>query len=164
MASKLLNTILIGAVACTLCACHTIDDDRIPASPVNIVFSDVGMWNTYGVGGALDTRRFIKADRIPANFPYTAASYTGFGGILLVCDFNGNYLAYDLACPVECKATVRIQVNTDSSVAECPVCHSTYSIFENYGYPLSGSAAQHGYGLRRYYVVSGSSDYLVITR
>jgi hypothetical protein len=147
-----------------LCACHTIDDDRIPTTPVNIVFSDVGMWNTYGVGGALDTRRFIKSERVPTNFPYAAASYTGYGGVLLVCDFNGNALAYDLACPVECKATVRVQVDKDASVAVCPTCHSTYSIFENYGYPLSGKAAEYGYGLRRYYVVAGSSDYRVITR
>jgi hypothetical protein len=164
MASKLKHTIIAVAVACTLCACHTIDDDRIPAMPVSISFADVGMWNTYGVGGALDTRRFIKSERIPTNYPYAAASYTGFGGVLLVCDFNGNALAYDLACPVECKATTRVQVDTEANVAVCPSCHSTFAIFENYGYPLSGKAAEHGYGLRRYYVVQGSSDYRVITR
>jgi hypothetical protein len=122
------------------------------------------MWDTYGVGGALDTRRFIKADRVPANYPYAAGNYTGFGGVLLVCDYQGNAVAYDLACPVECKATVRVSVNTTSHIAECQTCHSTYDIFENYGYPLSGKAAEYGYGLRRYYVVSGSTDYRVITR
>lgn len=164
MAFRLSKAIIIGAVACMLSACHTIDDDRIPATPVNITFSSIGMWDTYGVGGALDTQRFIKSERVPASYPYAAGSYTGFGGVLLVCDYQGNAVAYDLACPVECKATVRVKVNTDSHIAECPTCHSTYAIFENYGYPLSGLAAERGYGLRRYYVVSGATDYRVITR
>ncbi len=164
MASKLHKAITIVAVACTLSACHTIDVDRVPAYPVNITFSSVGMWDTYGVGGALDTRRFIKSERIPANYPYAAGNYTGFGGVLLVCDYNGNAVAYDLACPVECKATIRVQVDNDSHLAECPTCHSTYAIFENYGYPMSGRAAELGYGLRQYYVLSSSSDYRVITR
>jgi hypothetical protein len=164
MASKLIHNIVLGAVACALCACHTIDDDRIPSTPVYINFSSQGMWDTYGVGGALETRRFIKSDRIPANYPYAAGNYTGYGGVLLVCDFTGNFIAYDLACPVECKATTRVQVDTDANIAVCPTCHSTFAIFENYGYPLSGKAADYGYGLRRYYVVQGTSDYRVITR
>lgn len=82
-------------------ACDTIDNDRIPAVPVNIIFSTVATWDTYGVTGALDSRRFIltRTEREPRNFPYPASSSTGFGGVLLVCDYYGNPVAYDLACP-----------------------------------------------------------------
>ena len=68
-------------------ACDTIDNDRIPAVPVNIIFSTVATWDTYGVTGALDSRRFIltRTEREPRNFPYPASSSTGFGGVLLVC-------------------------------------------------------------------------------
>jgi hypothetical protein len=145
-------------------SCSHIDNKRIPAMAVNIVFSNVGVWNTYGVGGALETRRFIKADAVPSNFPYTITTYTGYGGVLLVGDIYGNPIAYDLACPVECRATVRIVVDTENNIAECPNCHSTYDIFTNQGHPLSGDAAKKGYGLQCYTVSRGASDYYIISR
>lgn len=155
------------AVALTgVVSCESIDNKRLPSVPVNIVFSTSAMWNTYGVSGALDTQRFIltQFERVPRDFPYAASTSTGYGGILLVCDYYGNPIAYDLACPVESRSDVRIKVNSESKLAECPVCHSTYAIFENFGHPLSGIAAEHGYGLQRYQVVNGRNDYMVITR
>lgn len=153
-------------IALSVCAssCHSLDDDRLPAAAVSLTFYTVADWNTYGVGGALDYRRFIKSERIPSNYPYTALNYTGYGGLLLVCDINGNPLVYDLACPVECKYSVRVNVDKESLTAECPVCHSTYDIFSLYGHPLSGTAAERGYGLKRYRIGSGSGgEYMVIT-
>lgn len=146
-------------------ACDSIDNKRLPAVPVNVPFSSQAMWNTYGVNGALDTRTFIltQRERVPRDFPFAATTSTGFGGILLVCDYYGVPLAYDLACPVEARADVRVQMNSDY-LAECPVCHSTYAVFENYGHPMSGLAAKQGYGLQRYQVVDGRTDYKVITR
>lgn len=134
--------------------------------PVNIPFANVGIWNTYGVGGALETRRFIRSDkeRVPADFPYTVSMYTGYGGVLLASDYNGNPVAYDLACPVECRRDVRVTLDEEMLAAVCPVCHSAYSIFENYGHPISGPAAEKGYGLTRYLVSPGLCDYYVITR
>lgn len=154
-------------VAIMLTACDSVDSNRIPAMPVNIVFQTVGSWDYYGVSGALDTRRFIRTskEQVPANFPYTVSTYTGFGGVLLCGDLYGNPVAYDLACPVECRADVRIQVDHDLNVAYCPTCGSTYAIFDNYGAPLSGLAAERGYGLQRYHVRGGTgSVYRVITR
>lgn len=155
----------LGLVTATLCtACSSIDDTRLPAAPVNIVFADAGMWSVYGVGGAMQSRRFIKSERVPADFPFTASTYTGFGGVLLVCDFFGHYLAYDLSCPVECRQDVRVNIVAGGDVAECPVCHSTYSVFENYGRPVSGIAARDGYGLQRYKVSATAGGGYVITR
>lgn len=146
-----------------LCACHSVNDERIPLYPVRISFATVGEWNAYGVGGALDYRIFIKDKREPAGFPYTDMSRTGFGGVLLVSDYNNELHAYDLACPVEMKATVRIEVDTQEHVGRCPVCHSTYDIYR-FGNPLSGPAASDGYGLRRYNVsMGGGSSYCLIS-
>lgn len=143
-------------------SCHKVDNTRIPPAPVRIEFANVGMWNTYGVGGALDYRIFIKESRLPSGFPYTALTYTGFGGVLLACDVNGTPVAYDLACPVECKSSVRINI-IDDAYAECPVCHSTYEVFTNHGHPLSGLAAERGYGLTVYSVVPGSQgEYMLV--
>ncbi len=145
-----------------LSGCHSVDDDRIPWAPVSIPFQNVGEWNTYGVGGATDTRRFIKSEKVPSGFPYTVAMATGFGGVLLVCDYNNAYLAYDLACPVERKQTTRINVDTSENVGRCPVCGSTYDIFRTGG-PLSGPAATEGYALTRYIVSAGfSGEYMLI--
>lgn len=153
----------VTLAAALFTGCDRLDDDRIPVLPVRISFPTVGDWNVSGVGGALDHKRFIKEDGIPAGFHYTALSATGFGGVLLVGDVLGRPAAYDLACPVECRRDVRIFVNTDEMVGECPKCHSTYDIFSLGGHPLSGQAAKDGYGLRRYNVSAGSSDYMLIS-
>lgn len=158
-------SMVAAALALAMGACHHIDDDRIPPALVYVPFNTIGDWTVYGVGGAGDYRYFIKSSRQPSGYPYTALSATGFGGVLLIGDIHGQPVAYDLACPVECRSDVRIQVVADELVAECPVCHSTYDIVTNYGYPLSGKAAQNGYGLQRYYVVNGNAgEYRVITR
>lgn len=159
------------AVAVTLVAaavvsgCKSVDDDRVPVMPVNIGFATVADWNIYGVNGAMDWNVFIRSERRPSGFFYTEATYTGFGGVLLVCDALGNPLAYDLACPVECRQDVRISVNPDDNyLAECPECHSRYDVFSLYGNSVSGPAADRGYGLRRYSVGPGrGGEYRVVT-
>lgn len=160
---RIIRLILMFVAVAMTTGCHHLDDDRIPPYPVNITFHSVADWNFYGVGGAMDYRYFILSDRVPSGFPYAASSATGFGGVLLVCDVNGTPLAYDMACPVECRNTVRVRIDDESLTAQCPVCHSTYDIFNLGGHPLSGIAAERGYGLRRYVVSPGlSSVYMVI--
>lgn len=145
--------------------CRTMDDDRIPSAPVRITFQTQSQWEVYGVRGALDSRSFIKQDNVPANFPYTSLMYTGYGGVLLCGDIHGNAVAYDLSCPVERSATVRIKVDNDANNAYCPKCGSVYDIYTNYGHPLSGKAAQEGYGLQRYIVAGGmQGEYMTIRR
>lgn len=162
---KIRQAAVAAAVALLTAGCTHIDDDRIPPSPVRIAFNTVGEWNIYGVGGAGDYRYFIKQDRIPDGYPYTVATYTGFGGVLLICDIHNNPVAYDLACPVECRADVRIRVVKEDLKAECPVCHSIYDIVTNHGQPLSGPAAEKHYGLRKYYVGPGSAgEYMLVFR
>lgn len=130
-------------------SCYSVDDDRIPPSPVRIDFAGQGEWDVYGIGGAMQWREFIKQQRVPAGFPYTDASQTGFGGVILVGDFVGDVQAYDLACPVEVKRDIRVSVDDGQAVARCSVCGSTYDIFRQ-GAPLSGKAAEKGYAMRRY--------------
>lgn len=166
------NTLINRALsAITVCAvlqgCHKIDDERIPPLPVYIAFGTVGVWDTYGVAGATAHKQFILTDKLrePDNFPYTALSQTGFGGVLLVSDILGDPQAYDLACPVEVRQNVRVYVDETKNVARCRECESEYDIYSNYGSPLSGPAADYGYGLQRYHVSHGSStEYMVITR
>lgn len=156
--------LLLAASLSATVSCHHVDDDRIPSAPVNLVFRGQQMWDVYGVHGATEYRRFIKSERLPADFFYVAGDYTGFGGLLLCGDFFGNPVVYDLACPVECRGDVRVNVDNTSNIAVCPVCHSTYAIYENYGHPLSGIAAERGYGLKRYRIGQAAGADYVITR
>lgn len=152
--------ILLGM---SLASCDRVDDTRIPRSPVNIVFRGQQVWDVYGVNAAMETQRFIKDDNVPVGFFYVVSDYTGYGGVLLVCDYFGRPVAYDLACPVECRRDVRVFVDNDSNVAECPVCHSTYSIYENYGQPRSGVAMERNWGLRIYTVGTTAGGDRIIT-
>jgi len=151
------------AVVTLFASCHSVNDERIPPYSANLIFSDIAMWNRYGTPAALDHRRFILSERIPEDYPWRIGETTGFGGILLVGDINGAPRAYDLACPVECRADVRIVVDTEANNAYCPKCHSVYDIYSNYGQPLAGQAAERGYALTQYYVGAGSSaEYMVV--
>lgn len=148
----------LTAALSLLCACHTVDDERIPYAPVRIPFSTQAEWEYYGVTGALDWQRFIREQGIPANYPYTELTYTGFGGVLLCGDIHGNPVAYDLSCPVERSRDVRVEVDNEQANAYCPKCGSVYAVFNNNGAPLSGPATQKGYGLTRYSVGRGQQN------
>lgn len=155
---------VIAALCLLVCSgCETINDDRIPVSAVNIPFVNEAQWNLCGVSAAMDWQYFIRNKRIPSDYAYTASCTTGYGGVLLVCDVLGNPAAYDLACPVERSSSVRLFINTDDMVAECPQCGSTYDVFSLSGHPLSGTAADKGYGLKCYHVGYGSVDYMLIS-
>lgn len=161
MIKRLLSVLLLST---TLLSCEEVDDERIPPYPVYIQFQTQADWNVYGVTGACDYKYFIKENRTPSNFPWTALTETGFGGVLLVTDIHGNPHAFDLACPIEAQKNVRVTVDSDLQKARCPKCGSVYDIFTNYGLPVEGEASQKKYSLRNYSVGSGyQGQYLIIT-
>lgn len=154
-----------------LFACHEVEDERIPRMPVSINLTGAGMWNTYGVAGTGLYREFIKQERVPSNFPYSEATYTGYGGVLLIGGMDPFTsepdvpLAYDLSCPVERSRDVRVYVSPDNLDAVCPVCHSHYNVITGGGSPVSGPAltGQIKYGLRRYQCLPGNGGGYYIT-
>ncbi len=158
MSKSALLKFATALVAVVLSACHTLDDNRIPVMPVYIAFNTIAEWNAYGVAGAMDYAYFNIEERIPRNYPYTAMSSTGYGGILLVSDVLGEPMAFDMACPVEVKRAVRVDVDKKTMLARCPMCGSEFDVFSLMGHPSSGPAAEKGYGLRRYSVISGSGN------
>lgn len=141
-------------------SCNQIDDDRIPSVPVYIDLSGAGMWNTYGVSGVGVSRNFINQGGVvsPSGFPFTANTYVGFGGVLLIGGIDpfttepNVPLAYDLACPVECSQSVRVYIDSERLEAVCPECGSRYDVVMAGGSPVGGPALTGTYkhGLRRY--------------
>ena len=156
-----------------LAGCDSVDDERIPAYAVSVNLTGTGIWNSYGVAGFGSHRRFIKTAtlREPSNFPYSATSATGFGGVLLINGMDAFTtqadvpLAYDLSCPVEAKADVRVKVEGEAYDAVCPVCGSHYDVVTGGGTPLSGPAAEgdRKYALRRYRCLPGPDGGYLIT-
>lgn len=151
---------LLGVVAS---GCDSVQDDRIPSMPVSINLADPGLWNTYGVSGFGISRIFVRDLNIPSGF-YTANTYTGYGGVLLIGGMDpfdattNTPLAYDLSCPVECKRDIRVEIDPEPPFeAVCPVCHSRYDVIALGGVSVAGDAYRHKprYGLRRYECLPG---------
>lgn len=165
MLKRILLSAAVVVAVLGLSGCKQLDDDRIPPAPVYIGFVTESMWEIYGVPATPSYKYFIKSEKKPAGYPYSALSETGYGGVLLVADIHNQPLAFDLSCPVECRRDVRIVVDTEKLDAYCPKCHSRYSIFSNAGTPTSGPAQEDGYGLQRYSVHTGTQgEYMTVTR
>lgn len=144
-------------------SCEKIDSNRIPYSPVNIELDNDGLWNTYGVHSIGENRQFVKSLKIPANYNYTALTYTGFGGVLLIGAPDNTPLAYDLCCPVEASSSVRVYVNGKLE-AQCPKCGSRYDVLYLSGAPIDGLAVDRKLGLQRYHVRPASMGGYIIGR
>ena len=149
---KKISHIFLTLVIIMLCqGCNSVDDERIPNMPVNISIANSGLWNTYGVSGFGSYRTFSLSPREPSSFPYTSKSATGFGGVLLIegiDPFLGNTsapMAYDLACPVERSPQTKVRIDSESYMAICPVCGSSYDVTLQRGAPVGGPAATGKY-------------------
>lgn len=90
----------------------------------------------------------------------TGLQAIGFGGVLVVhSTIDGEYYAYDLACPYEANKTITIEVQKDLT-AKCPECGSVYRIMDGNGWRISGPSKEK---LKRYNVFPTGTDYLYIT-
>lgn len=143
-------TMAAGVLSAAIISCSKVDDNRIPPTRVNIQFRNVGEWDIYGNPAACSVKIFDKEKGIPAASFFTATTFTGFGGVMLVADPTGEFRAYDRACPVEARrdAVVVFDADNPQGAARCTVCKSTFDIY-NYGAAVSGRAADMHYGLRR---------------
>ena len=162
------NSLALVAALFVVVACEQIDNYRIPAAPVNIELTNQGLWDTYGVHSFGQYRMFIRELHQPSNYSYTANTYTGFGGILLISGyFNGDYnvpLAYDLACPVEVKNNIRVTIDPENHQAVCPTCGSRFDVTEGEGRPVSGKALEMKCGMQRYHAYPAQYGGYLIAR
>ncbi len=140
--------------------CDRIDNKAVPSFIVRIDLGDFALWNTYGVGGMGDYRIFNREKRLPANFPYNANTFTGFGGVLLIMGLDGP-LAYDLCCPVESNHDITLSINPENFEAVCPKCGSCYNPLTGAGGPLRGVAINTHVGMRQYHVTPSGGGYVI---
>ncbi len=83
----------------------------------------------------------------------------GFGGIIVYTGFDGNYYAFDMACPHEAQREIKVYPN-NLGQAVCNGCGTVFDISYGIGNPSSGPAKET---LKRY-KTSQSGDVLYIYR
>lgn len=143
-------------------SCTEIDDDRAYGT-VRIDISTLAEWSVYGVNGLGSYRVFSKDRRQPSNFPYTATTYTGLGGVLLIDIGVGTTqpAAYEMACPYE--RTKSVVVSIDSNLeAVCPECESRFNVLLGQGAAIEGPAYEKHMAMHSYRVTAMSGGgYLI---
>lgn len=136
-------------LALLLASCNDNIRSSIPDYPV---YLDLNLTTTYPTfknninESLIFKQRIFETDRI------------GFGGILVYVGFDGNYYAFDMACPYEAKQTVRVYPN-DVGQAVCEKCGSVFDIGYGIGNPSSGPAKE----VLKRYRTSLSGDNLIIS-
>lgn len=131
--------------------------------PVYLSIDTAADWQEYGVHIPSSSYRYFCIEKnLPSTFAYTPESATGLGGVLLVCDNNGNVVAYDAACPIEHSASTVIFMDADTHDAHCNKCNSNFDIFGT-GKPTSGKALRENRSLTRYTITPNSKGGYVVT-
>lgn len=141
-------------LACFAVSCDDETVDNIYGYPVDFAldlqYEDQSLNNPYTVKVFKEVRH--------------AGEKIGYGGLLVMCTSTtgvnqANLYAYDLACPVEKSASIRVAYDQSSLKAKCPKCGAVYTIDNGFGTPDSGSSV----ALQNYKVLSlGNGKYRVI--
>lgn len=70
----------------------------------------------------------------------------GYGGVIVYTNFEGEYCAFDLACPHEALSSVKVKPNGLGQLV-CDSCSSVYDISFGVGHPVEGPSKK---GLKQY--------------
>jgi Rieske Fe-S protein len=75
----------------------------------------------------------------------------GFGGVIVYCEFQGSYYAYDAACTHEISQTCVLK--NEGILATCPCCKSQFLLMGG-AYPSKGPAS---FPLQSYHISNAGS-------
>ena len=141
---------LVFSLAIFLGSCN---DNVISSIPDFPVYLNLNLTSTY------PTFRNSYNKSLTFETVILATDRVGYGGILVYTGFDGNYYAFDMACPYEVKQSIRVHPN-GLGQAVCEGCGSVFDIGYGNGYPASGKAKE---ALKRYKTIL-SGDVLIISR
>ncbi|MDD4993482.1 MAG: hypothetical protein PHR83_14745 [Paludibacter sp.] len=129
------------------------DDSYISSIPDFPVWLQLDLTSTY------PTFRNSYNKSLTFEKPIIETDRVGYGGILVYTGFDGQYYAFDMSCPYEHKAKIKVHPN-DIGQAICDSCKSVYDIGYGIGNPSSGKSKE----VLRRYKANLSGDILSITR
>ena len=158
--NKFFKALFAMIVLLTATACEHIDNKAVPSFTVRIDLGNYALWNTYGVSGMGDYRIFNRNKNLPANFPYSVNTFTGYGGVLLMMGMDGP-MAYDLSCPVEAGMDITLSIDPENFEAVCAKCNSRYDPLMGAGGPIRGVAINNKVGMRQYRVLPSAGGYVI---
>ena len=128
---KVLSICLVAVFI--MLSCNKDENRVIPYVPVSFTV-DLNIWNDLTVPGN------------SVLFPGV-----GYAGVIVYCEFEGSYYAFDAACTNEISQSCILKI--EGILATCPCCGSQF-ILTGGAYPSSGLAS---FPLQQYHVaVSGS--------
>ena len=140
----------IIALLLFVAGCDDVNNSSIPNYEVNLQLNLTTTYPTFrnSVNQFLLFKTRVKeSDRV------------GYGGVFVCTGLDGNYYAFDMACPYEAKSTVRVYPSS-SGLPEvvCEKCGTVFDVSYGVGYPASGLAKE---GLKRYRtMLSGDNLYV----
>lgn len=105
--------------------CENGEQRRIPDAPVYLELDLTGRYSTF--------RNPYDTVVYDYNTPKTVKDYIGFGGILVNVGYDGNYYAYDLACPYDVDPGIRVYPDRSGMKAICKSCGSEFEIWNGTG-------------------------------
>ena len=100
-------------------SCQDGIDSQIPDVPVNLML-DLSLWNELTV---------------PGNSLYFQGQ--GFGGVIVYCELEGSYYAFDAACTNEVSSNCKVA--NEGATGTCSCCESKFVFIG--GYPTDGPAS-----------------------
>ncbi len=119
MITKLKHIILFSLLIASLSGCY---DNYISSVPNLAVRLQLNLTSTY------PTFKNSVNQYLIFNKPLNETDRIGFGGVLVYTGFDGNYYAFDLACPHEAPEQNLKVVPNDEGKAVCETCGTIYNI------------------------------------
>ena len=123
--------------------------DTFPYCPVFFVF------NITAIAPELKAFGGYKEFTAPLNY----SQRVGLGGVLVFHSMEDKYFAFDMACPNEQKANIKVHYNT-MGIAVCDSCGSQFLVSDGLGFVLKGQAKNPLHKYSVYY--SAYLDNLVV--
>ena len=142
-------TFLLFLLALCACDTHTTYRSSVPSYPVNIRINTYE--GTYVHFVHIYTYLIVDEKGYHFNgqtMPRKETDRFGYAGVVVYIDGNGNYSAYDMACP-NC-VSQKDPVKVDGMLAICPLCGEEYDLGSGYATPQKGISDE---ALRRYSLI-----------
>lgn len=142
-------TFLLFLLALCACDTHTTYRSSVPSYPVNIRINTYE--GTYVHFVHIYTYLIVDEKGYHFNgqtMPRKETDRFGYAGVVVYIDGNGNYSAYDMACP-NC-VSQKDPVKLDGMLAICPLCGEAYDLGSGYATPQNGISDE---ALRRYSLI-----------
>jgi hypothetical protein len=144
------SRLLIGSLLMAILYCLSGCDNTVSSIPDRDVYLKRSIIN-YSLG-TIGNYLYITS-------PVLAEDRTGFGGLLVIHTLSDEYCAFDLACPHEANADVRIGVPSSMCICKCDSCGEEYDLSSGFGFPTKGISKE---SLREYTVSFDAYGYIYV--